>query len=182
MARRNANSRLRNTLAPRGLGVIAAAAALCAYAASPPGSPARALFVWNASASAPIGLYRVSRGRALARGDLVLAVPAPQLAAFADARSYLPRGVPLVKRVAAVAGDAVCVRGNTVFIDGRVAAVRLAADREGRALPSWTGCGTLRVNEVFLLMTNARASFDGRYFGPTSASQVVGLLDPLWTR
>lgn len=182
MARRSANPRLRNTLTPRGLGTLVAAVALCAYAASPSGTPARALLVWNASASAPIGLYRVARTRALARGDLVLAVPARALAAFADARGYLPRGVPLVKRIAAVAGDAVCARGGVVFIDGRFAASRLAADLEGRLLPSWFGCRTLRANEVFLLMFDVRASFDGRYFGPTRVSEIAGTLDPVWTR
>jgi conjugative transfer signal peptidase TraF len=182
MTRRNRNYRLRNVLTPRGAGVIAAALTLCAYAVTSPGSPSRAAFVWNATASAPVGLYRVTRVRALARGDLVLAIPAPPLAAFADARGYLPLGVPLVKRIAAVAGDAVCTRGNAVFIDGRLAAARLATDREGRALPAWTGCRALQSNEVFLLMPSVRASFDRRYFGPTPTSAIAGTLDPIWTR
>jgi conjugative transfer signal peptidase TraF len=182
MTNRKRNSRWRNALTPRGIGVIAAACALCGYAAGAPGSPQRAVFIWNATASAPIGLYRVMHSRALSRGDLVLAVPAPSLAAFAARRGYLPRGIPLVKRIAAAAGDAVCARGDAIFIDGRFAAARLAADGNGRQLPSWSGCRTLRSGEVFLLMANVRASFDGRYFGPTPASQVVGLLDPLWTR
>jgi conjugative transfer signal peptidase TraF len=179
---RSRNTRLRHTLTPRGLGVLAAALVLCGYAASAPGSPRHAVFVWNASASAPIGLYHVTHRRALSRGGLVLAIPAPSLAAFADARGYLPRGVPLVKRIAAVAGDAVCAHGNAVFIDGRFAAARRAADGKGRPLPAWSQCRTQRSGEIFLQMPNARASFDGRYFGPTSASQVVGLLDPIWTR
>lgn len=182
MMPRNRDRRFRNTLTPRGAGVIAAAAALCAYAASPSGTPARTLLVWNATASAPIGLYRVSHGRALARGALVLAVPAPLLDAFANARGYLAAGVPLVKRIAAVAGDTVCARGNEIFIDGRLAAARLAADGQGRPLPAWNGCRTLHSGEVFLLMARVRVSFDGRYFGPTPASEIVGTLDPIWTR
>ena len=172
----------RNLLTVRGWAAIAAASALCGYAASAPGSPQSAILIWNATASAPIGLYRVTHARALSRGGLVLAIPGPQLAAFAAARGYLPRSVPLVKRIAAVAGDDVCARGNAIFINGRFAAARLAADGKSRPLPSWSGCRTLRANEVFLLMSNVRTSFDGRYFGPTPASQVVGLLDPLWTR
>ena len=182
MIRRNRNFRRRNVLTPRGLGVIAAACALCGYAAATPGSPQRAVLIWNATASAPIGLYRVTHSRAMSRGDLVLALPARTLAAFAAHRGYLPARVPLVKRIAAVAGDDVCARRNAISINGRFAAARLAADREGRPLPSWKGCRTLRSGEVFLLMPDVRASFDGRYFGPTPASQVVGLLDPLWTR
>ena len=172
----------RNLLTVRGWAAIAAASALCGYAASAPGSPQSAILIWNATASAPIGLYRVTHARALSRGDLVVAVPGPQLAAFAAARGYLPRSVPLVKRIAAVAGDAVCARGHTIFINGRLAATRLAADGEGRPLPSWSGCRTLRSGEIFLLMPNVRASFDGRYFGPTKVAQIAGTLEPIWTR
>jgi len=182
MTDRFRNHRLRNTLTPHGLGVIAAAFALCGYAAATPGSPSQALFVWNATASAPTGLYRVRHDRASTRGDLVLAVPTPKLAAFAARRGYLPARVPLVKRIAAVAGDAVCARGTEIFIDGRLAAARLAADSKGRPLPAWSGCRTLHKGEVFLLMANVRTSFDGRYFGPTNISDIAGRLEPLWTR
>ena len=182
MTVRNRNARLTNLLTPRGFGVVAAAFALCGYAASAPGAPRTAAGSGNATASAPVGFYRVRRDRALARGDLVLAIPNPSLATFAARRGYLPSGVPLVKRIAAVAGDAVCARGNAVFINGRLAAARRAADGAGRALPAWTGCARLRRDEVFLLMANVLSSFDGRYFGPTPASQVVGVLNPLWTR
>lgn len=182
MTIRNRNTRLTNLLTPRGFAAVAAAFALCGYAASAPGSPRTAAFIWNATASAPIGLYRVRRDRALARGDLVLAIPAPPLAAFAARRGYLPSGVPLVKRIAAVAGDTVCTHRNAGFINGRLAATRRAADGAGRPLPAWTGCLRLRHGEVFLLMADVRNSFDGRYFGPTPASQVVGRLVQLWTR
>ncbi len=179
---KNRNARFSNLLTLRGWGIVAAALALCGYAASAPGAPRNAAFVWNATASAPVGLYIVRRDRALARGDLVLAIPRPSLAIFAARRGYLPQGVPLVKRIAAVAGDIVCARGKTVFIDGHIAAARRVADDKGRALPAWAGCVRLRRDEVFLLMAHAPSSFDGRYFGPTSVSQIAGRLEPLWTR
>ena len=169
-------------LTPRGLGAIAAAFALCGYAVTAPGSPHTSFFIWNASASAPIGLYHVMRDRAPTRGDLVLAIPAPALAAFAARRRYLPLGVPLVKRIAAVAGDAVCAQGMEIFIGGRLAAQRLAADGAGRKLPAWMGCARLRRGKVFLLMANVHDFFDGRYFGPTDVSQIVGRLVPVWMR
>lgn len=169
-------------LTRRGRIVFASAVALCAYVIAPSASPQHALLVWNASASAPIGFYRVTHDHLALRGELVLTSPEPALAAFAAARGFLPRGVPLVKRIAAVAGDRVCTRGNAIFIDGRFVTARLASDGKGRPLPAWTGCRTLHANEVFLLMVEVRDSFDGRYFGPTSASGVVGILYPLWTR
>jgi conjugative transfer signal peptidase TraF len=165
----------------RSICVLAAASALCGYLILPLGSASRPLLVWNVTASAPVGLYRVVSGRALARGDLVLAVPAPALAAFANARGYLPAHVPLVKRIAALAGDTVCTQGSAIVIAGRFVSTRLAADGKARRLPAWSGCRTLRPGEVFLLMAKVRDSFDGRYFGPTRASQIVGTLEPLWT-
>src|SRR5215510_3209158 len=54
--------------------------------------------VWNASASAPIGLYRVLSGNAV-RGDLVLVRTPNSVRQLAAERGYLPATVPLVKRI-----------------------------------------------------------------------------------
>jgi conjugative transfer signal peptidase TraF len=164
------------------MGSVAAAFALCGYLVMPSGTPDRARIIWNVTTSAPIGLYVVRRDRVLVRGDLVVVVPSPSVAKFAAQRGYLPAGVPLVKRIAAMAGDTVCAQENSIFIDGQSVAVRLSADGEGRPLPSWRGCRTLDQGEVFLLMEGVRTSFDGRYFGPTNMSQIVGRLEPIWTR
>lgn len=140
-----------------------------------------ALLVWNASASAPIGLYRLHVGEPLRRGDMVVAwtpLPARTLAAR---RHYLPANVPLVKRVAAAAGDRVCAAGRSVTINGRRAAVRQQSDAAGRLLPWWSGCRGLAANEYLLLMDSAR-SFDGRYFGVTRGSDVLGRAELLWAR
>lgn len=136
--------------------------------------------VWNASASAPLGLYWVTHGP-IERGDFVLAdapSPARQLAA---ARGYLPARVRLVKRVAALAGDVVCAVGDVILIDGREVAKRLQRDSHDRPLPAWEGCRTLGPGEVFLLMAEVPDSFDGRYFGPISRSAIIGKLLPVWT-
>ena len=60
--------------------------------------------IWNASASTPVGFYTIGDVGALDVTDLV-AVDAPEpLATFLSDGGYLPRGVPLLKRVAAVPG------------------------------------------------------------------------------
>jgi conjugative transfer signal peptidase TraF len=164
------------------MGSVAAAFALCGYLATPSGMPDRARIIWNVTASAPIGFYAVRRDRAFVRGDLVLVIPSPSTAKFAVQRGYLPAGVPLVKRIAATTGDTVCAQGNSIFIDGQLVAARLSTDGQGRPLPTWFGCRTLDQNEVFLLMEGVRTSFDGRYFGPTKTSQIIGSLEPIWTR
>jgi conjugative transfer signal peptidase TraF len=137
--------------------------------------------VWNASPSAPLGLYRVAHDDPLVHGALVLAALPESVRGLAAERGYLPLGVPLVKRVAALAGDTVCGVGASLTIDGEVVADRLAADRRGRPLPAWEGCRTLGATEVFLLMEGVPDSFDGRYFGAVEASSILGRLVPLWT-
>ena len=104
----------------------------------------------------------------------------PDAAALAAQRGYLPMRVPLLKRVGAIAPQHVCVFDALVWIDGvPVAAVR-PADRLGRPLPSWPQCRQLRPGELFLLSAANPASFDSRYFGPVSASAVIGIARPVW--
>lgn len=135
--------------------------------------------IWNVSASAPKGLYRVdSRGR-IARGAMVIARMPASWRAFAARRHYLPANVPLVKRVAAVTGDRVCATGSTLLINGSRRASRLAFDRDGRRMPRWSGCVTLGSHEYLLLMESP-GSFDGRYFGPSARSDILGTAKLLW--
>lgn len=143
--------------------------------------PMPKLLLWNASASAPTGLYRVHPLRAPATGDMVAVMPPPALGRLMAERHYLPIGVPLLKHVAARPGALICRRDATVTIDGhRVATARLA-DSHGRPLPVWRGCRVLRDGELFLL-NPAPDSFDGRYFGPIPATGLLGSATPILTR
>ena len=135
--------------------------------------------VWNASASAPIGLYRVLPGK-LVRGDLVLVNIPDSVRQLAAERSYLPQNVPLVKRVAALDGDVICAAADVISVNGRVVAERMARDRLGRPLPRWSGCLLLDGGEAFLLMEGLADSFDSRYFGPVPTAAIIGRLVPLW--
>lgn len=144
--------------------------------------PPPPVLLWNASASSRIGLYAISSPGHLGAGDTAVAwapTPARRLAA---ARHYLPANVPLVKRVAAVAGDRVCARRKAIFVKGRSVALRRARDPSGRKMPWWSGCRVLRPGEFFLLSPNAPDAFDGRYFGVTRNSQIVGKARLLWPR
>ena len=136
--------------------------------------------IWNASASAPIGLYRVVPG-APERSALVLVRMPEPVAKLAAERGYLPLNVPLIKRVAAIVGDHVCAFKEAIIIEGTVVARRLDLDRAGRPLPWWNDCQELADGELFLLIDDHPGSFDSRYFGPVSAGNVIGRLVPLWT-
>lgn len=137
--------------------------------------------VWNASPSAPIGLYGVRTRQRPQRGDLVIVQPTSRLSDYLEGRGYLPRGVPLLKHIAARSGQRVCRAGLTVTIDGRAAAAARRRDHLGRPLPVWRGCVRLTEDEVFLLNPGVPDSLDGRYFGPTQIRQILGVAHPIWT-
>ncbi|ARS49335.1 peptidase [Ectopseudomonas mendocina] len=141
-------------------------------------SPPR--LVYNASDSVPVGWYRISPANSLVPGDLVLVHLPPEVRSLAAQRGYLPANVPLLKTVAAMAPQRVCVQGSQVRIDGVLVARRLRWDRQGRALPSRQTCRRLVGDELFLLSSSNPASFDSRYFGPVSADAVIGRAQPLW--
>lgn len=137
------------------------------------------MIIWNASASVPVGLYRAAFGTPK-QDDFVLVMRPNAMAVLADKRGYLPVGVPLVKRVAAVTSDKACALHGLILINGKAAARQLETDRSGRLLPHWKDCRSLERGEYFLL-GDAPDSFDSRYFGPVKSDRLIGRLVPLWT-
>jgi conjugative transfer signal peptidase TraF len=144
--------------------------------------------VYNPSDSVAVGWYRViplahpagSLPPAVQVGSVVL-VPLPDsAAALAAWRGYLPMRIPLLKPVAAVAPQTVCIRDGIVRIDGAPVAAVLRRDGMGRPLRAWPSCRRLRPSELFLLSTTNPASFDSRYFGPVRISAVLGIAHPVW--
>lgn len=154
---------------------ILAVAAIAALAAPQP----RPWLIWNATASAPVGLYRVASRGPLRRGDLVVVQPPPALAHWLDVRGYAPLGVPLIKHIAALPPSVVCRTGATVTVDGQPVGLALPRGRRGEFLPRWSGCAHLGAGEVFLL-NSAPGSLDSRYFGPLPRSAILGSATPLW--
>ena len=74
--------------------------------------------VWNASESVPIGLYRVQPAHRLIVTDLIVAFPPEDLATPLAEGGYLPRGIPLIKRVLALPGQIACRTDLTITVDG----------------------------------------------------------------
>jgi conjugative transfer signal peptidase TraF len=139
-------------------------------------------YIWNASNSVPIGLYRLQPAESLAVTELVAALPPEPLATFLDLNGYLPIGVPMLKRVLALPGQTVCREGLTISVDAVEVGDALPRDTRGRPLPVWQGCRVVSADELFLMNWQSEDSLDGRYFGLIPQSSVVGKARPVWTR
>ena len=112
----------------------------------------------------------------------MLVRPPSEVATFASRRGYLPFNVPLIKRIVGINGDTICAHGDTISLNGTFLLKRRESDTRGRSLPRWSGCTHLGDAEIFLAMTDVGDSFDGRYFGPIPASNIIGRLQSLWTQ
>jgi conjugative transfer signal peptidase TraF len=137
--------------------------------------------VWNASASVPIGLYRVLPAGKLIVTDLVVASAPEPLATFLAEGGYLPRDVPLIKRILALSGQTVCRDARAITVDGIVMGEAREQDRRGHPLPVWQGCRIIGERQIFLMNWDEPDSLDGRYFGPISSAAIIGRAQPLWT-
>ncbi len=161
----------RSTLAWTVLGALALVTPLVAARAPQ--------LVWNATASAPEGLYRLQAGRPPAVGDWAAVQPPKPLSVWLERRGYLPDGVLLIKKVAARAPSRICRQDGAITVDGRLVARAEPRDRAGRPLPVWRGCRVLAEHDLFFL-NPAVGSLDSRYFGALPRAAVVGRAEPLW--
>ncbi len=158
---------------PRSIGILVIATVGVAMLIASAWVQAR--LVWNFTPSIPIGLYAIEE-REWVRGDRVALKPTGQLQETLRRADVLKEGRFLMKRVAASVGDDVCRSGIQVSVNGFAAAVV----RPDANLPDWSGCVHLKAGDVFLL-GDTDNSFDGRYFGVTSAHDIVGPLQSLLT-
>jgi conjugative transfer signal peptidase TraF len=143
--------------------------------------PVSRVLVWNTTASIPTGLYWILDKPHRYVGERIAIEPPPQLRRLLAERGYLPTNVPLLKRVAALSGQTVCRINARITIDGQLVGKARLTDRQGRALPSWSGCRRLRHGDIFVMNRAAPDSFDGRYFGVLHQRDVIGRATPIWT-
>jgi conjugative transfer signal peptidase TraF len=144
---------------------------------------------FNISASMPAGIYRftIVSPREIHRGMLV-AVCAPSKAVkLGRRRGYVSTGEcpensePLLKVVAAVAGDDVAISPNGVEVNGHLLQESkfLASDRAGRRLVSWPR-GHFRISHgTIWLHADHERSWDSRYWGPAPVRNVLAKAVPV---
>lgn len=126
----------------------------------------------NESPSLPRGLYVRDPAARPDRGAVV-AFAQPQRVRPYLRRLGMPADVRLIKRVAAVGGDAVCSDGRRLRSPTGGVPV-LARDRQGTTLPAWRDCRRLRSDER-LVLGDTINSFDSRYFGPVPVHRIDGV-------
>jgi conjugative transfer signal peptidase TraF len=141
----------------------------------------------NLSASMPRGLYRVTHDPLAVGHFVAICLPRP-IAQFGRARGYLTAGAcadgqqPVLKRIAAMAGDQIEVQPEAVTINNTRMPNSAVYDQDshGRALPHvpW-GTYTLRSGELWVMSTYVANSWDSRYYGPVSVSSVYATARPV---
>lgn len=131
--------------------------------------------LYNPSPSAEIGWYRVVPQKAYARGDLVAAYLPEEVQILADGRGYLPRGIPVIKSIEAVAGDVICYGSYGLSLPEQPPLRTVLLDSLDRRMPvRMPGCLVVPVGEVVLISRRIETSFDSRYFGSVPATGILG--------
>jgi len=144
----------------------------------------------NTSKSIPVGVYWTSRAP-VAKGAYVQWCP-PKAKVFDDAkkRGYIGAGFCahgygyMMKRVLAAKNDVVTITDDGVRINGERLALSkpVKTDAAGRPLPRFQlDHHRLGDAEVLLMSDVSGTSFDARYFGPISLSQIQTVIRPVIT-
>jgi conjugative transfer signal peptidase TraF len=128
----------------------------------------------NISPSVPYGLYRLTTVPPQIERGMLVVLPVPP-----EVQAWHSRWVPLLKPVAALTGDTVCVRDEELWVEHEDYGLVLKEARR-KPLPRLVGCVTLGDGEVFVAST-ARQSLDGRYFGVLPVSALTARAVPLLT-
>src|SRR5579875_1184909 len=140
--------------------------------------PAAAGLRLNDSPSLPLGIYVVTSDRS---ADLVQFCPPEPFASLAALRGYREPGscadgsAPLMKPIAARAGDKVEISGAGIAVNGRGIShsQALGVDTKGRVLQRWPfGTYVVQPGTVWVISSYNPRSFDSRYFGPIRVTSV----------
>jgi conjugative transfer signal peptidase TraF len=135
----------------------------------------------NLTASMPVGIYVAAKG-VPTRGSTVLVCLPPSVAHLARERGYVPRGgscshstIPIGKPVFALPGDTVIVAEGGLLLNGKLTpnTQPLPSDRHGRPLTRLVARQYIvQPNELWVVSAYSRFSFDSRYFGAVSLTNV----------
>lgn len=142
----------------------------------------------NTTKSIPVGLYKLS-SKSPEKGDYVIfCPPEKEIFSMAQKRGYIGSGFcpggygEMMKRILAAKGDEVAFRDDGVYVNGQPLPYSkpLHVDPGGRELPAIREVYTLSKSELLLMTDSSPSSFDGRYFGAVTTSQVISAVTPVF--
>ena len=138
--------------------------------------------IYNISPSLPLGWYLRKKGEEIRRGTIVeFAIPNAAYGYVGDRLGHVNPNWYILKKVLAVSGDHVSTVGDNLLINFKPVAPILTTDSRGKPMPIWRASRVLRRREYFVYSGLIINSFDSRYYGPISESDVRGVYVPLWT-
>jgi len=144
--------------------------------------PPKPKLLYNPSASAPIGWYKLADKSVLKVGDQVAAYAPDWARKLADERRYLPYEYPMIKTIWAGSGTTICTKNNRISVPNYPVIISLSQDGLGRDMPKLSGCFTLKADEYFLISPDVQAGFDSRYFGAVIGTDILGKVKYLGNR
>ncbi|TAA36404.1 signal peptidase I [Pseudoxanthomonas winnipegensis] len=150
-------------------------------------------FTANLTPSIAEGIYLLNHNnRTAERGRIVAFKPHNAAAQYGYEQGWMKPGSWYIKRVAAVAGDTVCVGSEATVATpsepGKPATfTRIGpvadTDRTGKPLPhELKGCSRVPPGHFFPVGDGLPNSYDGRYYGFVPVSNIDGNLTAIWTR
>ncbi len=132
-------------------------------------------FTYQSSDSMPKGWYVYKPTPFLLhRGEVVVFhLPRPWEHYLLTRHFILPH-TWLLKKVAAVPGDLVCIRDQAIYINQQRFGAVLQDSKALGPLPKLNFCRPLKPGEYMLMSGQIERSFDSRYFGPILRPEIVG--------
>jgi type IV secretory pathway protease TraF len=130
--------------------------------------------VLNIEPSVPLGLYRLGAVPAHLTKGMLVRLHAPPVMA-----PWHARWLDLLKPIAALPGDQVCVLSVGLWINGEPYG-KVYAEAHGKQLPRIRGCWVVPEGSVFL-GTKTVGTIDSRYFGSVPVTDLTASARPVWT-
>lgn len=136
--------------------------------------------LYNIDDSMPRGFYLATPTNAALAAGMIACVNIPEAAVnqYADRPWIAAASMVTLKRIAAVPGDAVCIKNNQVYINQTYRGKVAKMDSDGKLLYAYDYCGKVPRGYYFVANFDYDKSFDSRYYG--LVSQVKRIAKPLW--
>ena len=115
----------------------------------------------------------------LQRGDIMLFHPPEAARQLALKHHWMLADEVLMKPIAALPGDRVCVVDHQIWVNHHFVAKQERVYAPHHALPQWQFCGTIPSGHYLLLSTYAARSFDGCYFGLIDKAALIARAIPI---